>query len=245
VESTLTPDVIKSAAILTNARGVFKDSLAEWAIAAALFFAKDLRRLVRNQEQQRWEPFDIVMLGEQTMGIIGYGEIGRAAAIRGHALGMRILAVRRRPELCQDDSIVSKAFAPGDRAQMISECDYIVLATPKTAATDKLIGQAEIAAMKPNAVVINIGRGNAIDEPALAGALKQKRIRGAALDVYAQEPLPPDHPFWTLDNVLLSPHSADHTADWLDRATRLFVTNFKRFAAGEPLLNIVDKQAGY
>ena len=245
VESTLSPEITASTVPLTNARGVFKDSLAEWVIAAALFFAKDLRRLVHNQEAGIWKPFDIEMLGDQTMGVIGYGEIGRAAARRAHALGMRILATRRRPELCHDDQIVERAFASADRLQMIAECDYVVLATPRTSATDKLIGPPEITAMKPSAVLINVGRGNAIDENALAAALKERRIRGAALDVFVNEPLPKDHPFWTLDNVLLSPHSADHTADWLQRATRLFTTNFDRFANGEPLLNIVDKQAGY
>jgi phosphoglycerate dehydrogenase-like enzyme len=245
VENTLSPELLESPVPLTNARGVFKDSLAEWAIAAALFFAKDLRRLVRSQEQHRWDPFDIDMLGEQTLGIIGYGEIGRATAVRAHALGMRILAVRRRPELSKDDPIVSKSFGPEQRVEMLSECDYIVLATPRTSGTNKLIGAAELNAMKSNAVVINVGRGNAIDEGALAEALRQKRIRGAALDVFAEEPLPADHPFWSLDNLLLSPHSADHTADWLHRATRLFLTNFRRFAGGEPLLNVVDKRAGY
>jgi phosphoglycerate dehydrogenase-like enzyme len=128
---------------------------------------------------------------------------------------------------------------------MIAQCDYLVVAAPLTPETHGMIGAREFAAMKPGAVVINVGRGPLIDEPAMIQALAEKRILGAALDVFTTEPLPPGHPLFQFENVLLSPHSADHTPDWLDRAMQFFLAQFERFAKGEPLLNVVDKHRGY
>jgi phosphoglycerate dehydrogenase-like enzyme len=128
---------------------------------------------------------------------------------------------------------------------MIARCDYLVVSAPLTAATRGMIGEAEFAAMKPEAVVINIGRGPVIDEAAMLRALASRRIQGAALDVFDTEPLPPGHALYGLGNVLLSPHSADHTGDWMDRAMQLFLDNFERFRTGQPLRNVVDKRRGY
>jgi phosphoglycerate dehydrogenase-like enzyme len=128
---------------------------------------------------------------------------------------------------------------------MLRRCDYVVVAAPLNDETRGLIGEAEFAAMKPTAVVINVGRGPVIDESAMISALSEGRIKGAALDVFDQEPLPQGHPFYTLENVLLSPHCADHTPDWLDNAMRFFIAQFERFRSGEPLLNVVDKKLGY
>jgi len=128
---------------------------------------------------------------------------------------------------------------------MLPGCDYVVVAAPLNDETRGLIGEAEFAAMKPTAVVINVGRGPVIDESAMINALSKGRIKGAALDVFDQEPLPQGHPFYTLENVLLSPHCADHTPDWLDNAMRFFIAQFERFRSGEPLLNVVNKNLGY
>jgi phosphoglycerate dehydrogenase-like enzyme len=245
VENTLFPELIQSAVPLTNGRGVFKRSLGEFAIASMLFFAKDLRRMVRNQEAGRWEPFDIEEIHGRTMGIVGYGEIGRAAAERARALGMKIVALRRRPALSNGDPLVDEFYSIEDRVRMLAISDYVVAAAPLTEDTRGLIGEKEIGAMKSSAVIINLGRGPVISEPALIRALQERRIRGAALDVFDQEPLPEGHPFWKLDNVLLSPHCADHTSDWLEQAMEFFVCNFERFTKGEPLQNVVDKHAGY
>jgi len=245
LESTLFPALVESSIPMTNARGVFKESLGEFAIASIFHFAKDLRRMVRNQEAARWEQFDVEMVTGKTLGVVGYGEIGRAAAVRAQALGMKVHAIRRRPELSNDDSVVAKSFAIADRAAMLAGCDYVLLAAPLTDETRGLIGAAEIAAMKPSAVVINLGRGPVIDEAALIAALSSGKLRGAALDVFDVEPLPAGHPFWTMENVLLSPHCADHTATWAEEAVELFVENFHRFSKGEPLHNLVDKRSGY
>jgi len=164
---------------------------------------------------------------------------------RAHALGMKVLALRRRPELARGDPYVAEAFGAGHKHEMMTRSDYVVAAAPLTPETRGMIGRPEFDAMKSTAVLINIGRGPVVDEAALVLALESKRIRGAALDVFDTEPLPAGHPFYKLDNVLLSPHAADHTPDWKERTMRLFIENFERFRRGEPLLNVVDKTLGY
>ncbi|MEI9976943.1 MAG: NAD(P)-dependent oxidoreductase [Ignavibacteriota bacterium] len=141
--------------------------------------------------------------------------------------------------------MVDQYYGPGGLIEMIAQCDYVVVTAPLTQETRGLIGANEFAAMKPSAAIVNVGRGAVIDERAMIDALTGKRIAGAALDVFATEPLPAGHPFYQLENVLLSPHSTDHTYDWLDRAMRFFLEQFDRFAKGEPLLNVVDKARGY
>ena len=187
------------------------------------------------------------MLGirNQILGIVGYGEIGRESARLAHALGMRVYATRRRLSGSNDDPYVERMFPLTALHEMLAECDYVLAATPLTPETRGMIGEAELAAMKPSAVIINVGRGPVIVESALVAALKQGRIKGAALDVFDTEPLPSGHPFYRLPNVLLSPHSADHTVGWADLAIYKFIENFQRFRNGQPLDNIVDKCAGY
>jgi phosphoglycerate dehydrogenase-like enzyme len=246
LDNILFPELVESPVPLTNGSGVFSAPLGEFAMAAILFFAKDLRRMVRNQMAGRWEQFDIAEIEGQTVGLIGYGDIGRAVATRARALGMQVVAVKRQgPPLYNVDPLVSRIYSPDRRIEMLARCDYVVVAAPLTAETRGMIGEPEFAAMKANAVVINLGRGPVIDEAAMVRALAGKRIRGAALDVYDQEPLPEGHPLYQLDNVLLSPHCADHTPDWLERAMQFFIDQFERFRKGEPLLNVVDKRRGY
>ncbi len=245
LESILFPALAESTVPMTNGRGVFKESLGEFVVASILHFAKDLRRMVRNQEAARWEQFDVEMVSGKTLGVIGYGEIGRAAAVRAHALGMKIHVIRRRPQLSEEDPIVEKSFSIAQRAEMMAGCDYLLVAAPLTGETRGLVGATELAGMKPSSVVINVGRGPVIDEAALIAALQNGTIKGAALDVFDKEPLPDGHAFWGLQNVLLSPHCADHTATWTDEAMQFFLENLKRFQGGEPLMNLVDKKSGY
>jgi phosphoglycerate dehydrogenase-like enzyme len=159
-------------------------------------------------------------------------------------MGMQVIALKRRPA-AGGDEFAERIFPPEQRVEMIALSDYVVAAAPLTAETRGLIGEAEIAAMKPGAVLINIGRGPVIDEAALVRALTEKRIKGAALDVFETEPLPAGHAFYGMENVLLSPHCADHTADWEANAMRFFIEQFERFRRGEPLRNVVDKRRGY
>jgi phosphoglycerate dehydrogenase-like enzyme len=242
VENQVFSEMADSPVPLTNARGVYRESLAEFVLAAVLFFAKDFRRLIRNQTTHRWEQFDNVVIAGQTIGIVGYGEIGRAVARRAKAMGMTVIGCRRRPE---PDEIADEVVPNGRMREMIARCHYVVVAAPLTPDTRGMVGEAEIASMRSDAVLINVGRGPVVDEAALVDALRQRRIRGAALDVFNEEPLPGDHPFWDLENVLLSPHCADHVEGWLESAVSFFIENYGRFISGQPLLNIVNKRAGY
>ena len=245
VDKVLTPELTESPVPLTNGRAVFGPALAEFTIAAILFFAKDLRRLVRSQEAGRWDQFDVALLRGQTLGVVGYGGIGREAGKLAHALGMQVMAIRRRQQLYDGDSTVDRAFAPDQLHDMLALSDYVLVATPLTSETRGMIGEAELGAMKNSAVMINVGRGPLIVESALIRALCEKRIRGAALDVFDIEPLPDGHAFYGMENVLLSPHSADHTHGWLESAFERFIELFQRFRDGQPLDYVVDKKAGY
>ena len=245
LEQSLFPELVESDVMLTNGSGVFSPSLGEFALAAILYFAKDFRRMIRNQMAGVWEQFDITMISGQTLGIVGYGSIGRAVAARARALEMGVLALRRSTARSKDYALVDRVYEPGQLLDMLSQCDYIVVALPLTAQTRGLIAERELAVMKKEAVLINIGRGPTIDEPAMIKALSENRIRGAALDVFDQEPLPHGHPFYSMENVLLSPHCADHTPEWLEDAMRFFLSQLEKFKRGEGLLNVVDKRSGY
>lgn len=224
----------RSEIIVTNSRGLYADALGEFAIAGMLWFAKDLRRLVRNQDARRWERLGVERLEGKTAGIIGYGGIGQAVGRRATALGMRVISVRRQQE-----------FGDATIDDVVAEADYLVLSTPLTASTFHLLNRERIAAMRPETVLINVSRGKIVDEAALTEALVAKKIRGAALDVFETEPLPAESPLWGLENVLISPHSADHTADSHQRAMTFFIENLRRYQRGESLENVVDKEQGY
>lgn len=245
LERTLFPELIASDVAMTNGSGVFSPSLGEFALAAILYFAKDFRRMIRNQMASVWEPFDVLPISGRTVGIVGYGDIGRAVATRVRAMGMNVLGVKRHVSMQNSDPLLDQVYTPDRRIDMLARCDYLVVAAPLNAETRGLIGEAEFAVMKPSAVIINVGRGPVIDEPAMIKALSERSIKGAALDVFDEEPLPEGHPFYKMENVLLSPHCADHTPDWLDNAMRFFIAQFERFRRGESLLNVVDKKLGY
>jgi phosphoglycerate dehydrogenase-like enzyme len=245
VEKILFPELVSSPAILTNARGVFKRALAEFVVGAVLYFAKDFRRLIRSQQAGVWQQFEMQEVHGKVMGIVGYGETGQACAERARSLGMKILGLRRRPELSRGDPWLEAILGPNGLHSLLAQSDYVVLAAPDTPQTQRLIGKAEFAVMKASAVLINVGRGSAVDEAAMIDALEQGRLRGAALDVYETAPLPSGHPFYRLENVLLSPHCADHTPGFYELDMEFFMQNLQRFLNGVPLRNVVDKQAGY
>src|SRR5271170_7165586 len=246
LDSFLFPELVDSPVVLTNGSGVFSPPLGEFALAAMLYFAKDFRRMIRNQMAGKWEPFDVLTISGKTVGIVGYGDIGKEVAWRAHAMGMRVLALRRHlPPAGSDLGLVEKMYATSELHEMIGACDYVVVAAPLTAETHHMISGAEFAAMKSEAVIINVGRGPVIDEAAMVQALAEGKIKGAGLDVFEHEPLPAESPLYKMENVLVSPHCADNTPDWLDNAMKFFIAQFERFQNGEPLLNIVDKKLGY
>lgn len=247
VEKLLFPELIESPVPVTNAKGVFKRSLAEFAVLGMLYFYKHVRRMVDNQRAHKWDDFRVDWLPGKVMGVIGYGEIGRECALLAKALGVRIYAARRKPALSEQDPILDRIYSADRISEFLHELDVLLLAAPLTAETRHMISDSALAAMKPSAIVINVGRGPVLDESALMRALQSKKIAGAALDVFETEPLPASSPLWDMENVLLSPHCTDRTndPDWLDLAMQPFLENFGHFLKGEPLINVVDKKAGY
>jgi phosphoglycerate dehydrogenase-like enzyme len=245
LDHVLAPEVVAHPAVVTNGRGAFSPALAEFVLAALLFFAKDLRRLVAQQAAGAWAPFDTQRLEGRTVGILGYGDIGRAVAARLRPLGVNVLALRRRPGLSREDALASEMLPPDRLLEMMARADDVVVALPLTPETRGLVGREAIAAMKRTAVLVNVGRGPTVDEGALIEALEAGRLRGAALDVFEAEPLPAESPLWRLPNVLLSPHCADHVPGWVDEAMRVFLRQLERFRRGEPLQDVVEKARGY
>lgn len=245
LDRSLFPELVASPVPLTNGSGVFSQSLGEFIMLGVLYFAKGMDRLTKSKAEHRWDVFDKVEIRKQTIGIVAHGDIGRAVAWRAKAMGMRVLAQRRNPAPRPGDEHVDRVYGMDGLQAMLPECDYVAVTAPLTAETTGMIGRREFELMKPGAVILNVGRGPVINEAAMIEALRTRRIRGAALDVFDVEPLPPHSPFWELDNVLLSPHSADHVEGWVEDAVLFFVEQFTRWRNGEPLKNVVNKQAGY
>jgi phosphoglycerate dehydrogenase-like enzyme len=242
VDHLLFPELRESEAILTNASGVFNVPIAETVMAYILAVVKRLPEFWAHQRERRWEKLPLRELRGLTVGIVGLGDIGTEVARLCRAFGMHVLGLRRRPA----PSDLADEVLPPDRLQdLLARSDFVVIAVPLTAETRGMIGRAELAAMKPDAWLVNISRGAIVDEEALVEALKEGRIGGACLDVFAEEPLPPESPLWDMPNVIITPHNSWSSPHIEEREIALFLENLRRYVAGEPLLNVVDKQAGY
>ncbi len=250
VHQLMFPELIRSSVVVTNSTGVHGPVVAEHAIAVLLALAKRLPQAMRYQAKKVWaqellwneRPRPREVAGE-TVVVIGMGGIGREFTVRAKAMGMKVLAVRENPAKGPDGA--DAVYGPSQIDEVLPRADYVLLCTPVTPATTGIINKDRLKKMKPEAYVINVGRGPLIDEAALVEALGNRRIAGAALDVFEEEPLPPDSPFWSLDNVLITPHTAAVTERLWERHYQLIVENLKRFLAGQPLLNQVDKGRGY
>jgi phosphoglycerate dehydrogenase-like enzyme len=236
--------------VLTNAAGIYAEPMADTVLAMMLHFARGFDFAVRAQAERRWDkaPFDaadapVRELSECTVGVVGLGGIGRAVARRAAALGMRVVATRRSGTEGPEGVEVFSGDDALDR--ILPRSDYLVLAVPQTDATRAMVGARELAMLPDGAVVINVARGGVVEEDALIQALREGRLRGAGLDVFGREPLPKDSPLWALPNVLVLPHVSGASHRFWRRQTDLVIENLRRYAAGEPLLNTVDKQAGY
>jgi phosphoglycerate dehydrogenase-like enzyme len=244
LDNVIFPELVNSDVTLTNGKGIFSAALGEFVLAAILYFAKDFPRMRRNQTSQLWAPFDVERIEGKILGIVGYGDIGRAVATRAHSMGMRIFATKRHTPV-EFDPLIERYYSPTDLHDMLALCDYIAITTPLTDETRHMMSGAEFAVMKPTSIVINVGRGAVIDEDALVHALMEGRIRGAGLDVVEHEPLVAGSALYGMDNVLLSPHCADNVVGWKADAMRFFLMQYARFENNEPLLNIVSKRLGY
>jgi phosphoglycerate dehydrogenase-like enzyme len=225
---------------VTNIRGVFGMAMAEYALAYMLAHAQDVRGILARQSRRSWEPFEPALLRDRTAGIVGLGSVGREIARRCAAFGMRVIGLKRGPG---DVPEVERVYTVAEIAGFLPACDYLVTVVPHTAETTNLLNAERLRLLKPHCVYINIGRGNVVDLDALTEALRARRIAGAALDVFPEEPLPASHPLWELDNVFITPHvsGVNRPSD----VTDAFLANLARYLAGEPLLNEVDLARGY
>jgi len=247
---------------LTTASGVHAVRMGEYVTSMMLAFANRLPRMFAAQAAREWAGGefgnDVVReLRGATLAVAGYGSIGREAARQAHALGMRVLASKRDPSRRADTGwqvpgtgdpngeLPERFYGPDDWHLMLAEADYVLVAAPLTPGTRHMIDQAALKAMRPGAVLINVARGDVVDEAALIAALQDGTIGGAALDVFAHEPLPSDSPLWAMPNVIISPHIAGLTPAYDERAMALFGENLRRYLAGKRLLNEVDPAAGY
>ena len=248
VGGMLFPALVDSGVILTNSRGLSAGSIAEHTIMVTLALLRGLPRAFDCQRERRWAQDDFVdvirTLSGARMLIVGLGAIGSELARLAAALGASVTGIRRRVG-AEAPSGVERVAGPQELAGELARADIVVVAAPQTSETWHLIGARELALMKADAVLVNVSRGNLVDEAALIEALDSGRLRGAALDVFEHEPLDPDSPIWGRDDVIVTPHVAGFFANYWRDVVDLFSDNLRRFEAGQPLRNVVDKAAGY
>ncbi|HEY1601622.1 MAG TPA: D-2-hydroxyacid dehydrogenase [Pirellulales bacterium] len=261
MEHYLFPELVEHDAVLTNMRGLFSDCIADHVLGFITCFARNLHHYIRNQSQARWEPvggetarvsfaygagvttpIDRAhrQLAGATLGIVGLGNIGAEIAQRGLACGMHIIAID--PDRREKPKGVDALWTPDRLPDLLAESDYVVIAAPHTPETAGLFGRAQFRQMKRTAYLINIGRGAIVRLTDLCDALAAGEIAGAGLDVFETEPLPAHHPLWRYENVIITPHLAGASPHIAERHLGVLLENIRRFAAGEELLNVVDKR---
>ena len=230
---------LKKEVILTSTRGIHGPQVSEMAFLLMLALNRNFPQVVRNQDKIVWERWPGKLLWKKRVGILGVGIIGEEVARKCKAFGMEVFGIDiiKRKLDCVD-----VFYGPEDLVKVAQEIDYLVLVVPNTPQTEKIIGSKVLSAMKPTAFLINLGRGELVDDDALVDALSQGKIAGAGLDTYWQEPLPKDHPFWKLKNVIVSPHVAGMSDIYLEQALTIVEENLRRFLKGERrnLVNLVE-----
>jgi glyoxylate/hydroxypyruvate reductase A len=235
-----------SPVVVTNAAGVHATALAEFVLFAMLYFAKRMPQVLADQRRRHWQRFALDTLPGKTLGVVGLGQVGRVIARVARGAGLRVVAVRRTAGGAESGAPdVAVVYPPAGLGTLLAESDYVVLIVPFTPETAGLLDARELARMKPGAVLINIARGQLVDEAALIDALRSGHLGGAALDVFATEPLPADSPLWDLPNVLVTPHSMSTALGENEALVELFCDNLRRYLAGEALRNVFDRGRGY
>src|SRR3989442_4567153 len=249
-DRVLNPGFLKGPVRIPSSRGVNSVAVAEHTLGLILSMTRGIAEAVRAQGESRWAQQDLfgrkpplLELRGKVLGILGLGDIGRELAVRARALGMIVWGLARTARPKPD--CVDRLLLAGKEEALLRDSDVLVLAVPLTRATHGMIGERQLKKMKHSALLINIGRGELVQESALVRALREGWLAGAGLDVFAAEPLPPSSPLWTLPQVVITPHIAGTHPQYMARSADLFVRNLKRYLAGEPLINEVDKQAGY
>jgi phosphoglycerate dehydrogenase-like enzyme len=257
VERALTPQALERDVVITNARGVFSRPIAEYVLLMILAISRRFPQLLELQRERTWQPLEGAELRDVTVGIVGLGSIGRAVGALATAFGCRVVATRRRTEagtrpMAPDaegpsvgELMLERVLPPDQLPDLLAESDFVVLAAPLTPDTEGMINDTTLAQMKPGSWLINVARGRLVNDVALLRALDDGRIGGAVLDTFSEEPLPPDSPYYDRSNVIVTPHTSWSSSRVLDRSVGLFCDNLRRYAAGEPLVNVVDPRAGY
>jgi phosphoglycerate dehydrogenase-like enzyme len=264
LEHYLFPELIEHPAVLTNMRGLFSDVIADHVLGFVLCFARNFHRYVRSQAARRWKPVGgeterstfaagpgvtsamdraHLHLADQTLGVVGLGQIGAEVARRGLAFGMRVVAVD--PQAATPPPGVATLWRPDRLGDLLAESDFVVVAAPHTPETEKLFRREQFRQMKRTAYLINIGRGIIVDLDDLVAALRAGEVAGAGLDVFETEPLPADHPLWGMEGVIITPHVAGCSPRIAERHLAIVLENARRFARGEPLINVADKRRWY
>ena len=250
VGSSLFPEMRESDVIFTNSAGLHAEPLAEHARAPMLHFSRGLDVAAAARRRRGWAHAELAGRGSPvrelagaTVGVVGYGGIGSAVGRRAAAVGMRVLGMRRRPERTREE--VARMYGPEGLEELLEASDFAVLSVPETPETERLIGLRELSLLGQDGVLINVSRGGIVDEEALVRVLRDDGLRGAGLDVFEEEPLPPDHPLWELDQVVITPHTGAVSPRFWERETDLILENLRRYRRGEPLVNEVDKARGY
>jgi phosphoglycerate dehydrogenase-like enzyme len=235
------PDLPPSVRI-TNARGVSGEQMSEYALAMMLAFAKQLPRALANQRAQRWQSVVPNSLAGKTCSILGMGAIGQVVAERAKQFGMCVIGIQRQPKPFRH---ADEVLAPEQIQRAVQQADYLVVILPKTAQTRNLLNAKVLANLHSDAVLINMSRGGIVDEAAVANMLNSGRLRGAALDVFEEEPLPETSDLWMNSNLIITPHMAGLVPDYLDRVLKIFIDNIRRLEDGKPLINEIDRTRGY
>lgn len=250
VDRVLTPAAAERQLVITNARGVFSDPIAEYVLMMVLAVNRRLVQLLELQRERTWQPLDATEMRDVTIGIVGFGSIGRAISRRALAFGCRVVATRRSgqepPEGAADPSMAGVHLLPADSLpELLAQSDFVVLALPLTPDTVDLFDGPMLARMKLGSWLINVARGRLVDERALVRALRDGPMRGAIVDTLRDEPLGPDSPLYDVPNLIVTPHTSWTSGRVLDRSIELFCENLARYKAGEPLRNAVDRVRGY
>lgn len=244
VDAVLIPELVESDITLTSAAGAVKRAIAETVLSFILLDAKELVAHLDLQRRGRWQMLKHRELRGLTVAILGLGSIGLEVAGMCQGLGMRVIGTKRR---ITGEPLpgVHEVFPPGRQNECVSQADYVVIAAALTPETRGMVNASMLGVMRPDAALVNMGRGAHVDDPALIAALREKRIRAAYLDAFTAEPLPPESPYWSLPNVLIMPHNSATSQHLVENTSAIFVENFRRYCQGEPLMNVVDKHAGY
>jgi phosphoglycerate dehydrogenase-like enzyme len=239
VDGVLFDDVVASDVVVTNTRGVFEAPIAEYVIGLLLIWTKDFVRTLAFQRRGEWHYRGTELLARRRVTIIGAGGIAVALAERLRALGVRVDVVGRST---RSDPVLGQVTALGEADEVLAAAEFVVLALPLTAETRDLIDERLLSRLSPGVRLVNVGRGAVVVEDALLAALRSGRVAGAALDVFQREPLPLGHPLWTTEGVIVSPHMSGDVTGWEDAVVRGFIDNLRRWRAGEPLVDVVDKE---